>query len=106
MPYRIKKYTYTQAKRLGVTVKPSQNPKKKIDVFKKTKDKNGKMVMKKVASVGSIEYNDFPTFMALERQGKVKPGTAAKRRKAYKARHSKNRNKVGTPSYYADKLLW
>ena len=32
--YSITNYTKEQAKKLGVSVKPSTNPKKKIDVFK------------------------------------------------------------------------
>lgn len=92
MSYTITAYTRSQAKKLGVSVKKSTNPKKKIDVFK-----DGK----KVASVGAIGYKDFPTFM--KEDGKE---VANKRRKAYKSRHAKHRNKVGTNSYYADKLLW
>ena len=57
MSYTITKYTYKQAKKLGVTVKPSTNKTKKIDVYKKGK---------KVASVGARGYNDFPTFMKLK----------------------------------------
>ena len=97
MAYLIKNYTKQRAKSLGVKVKPSRVKGKKIDVFK------GDV---KVASVGAIGYNDYPTFMELERQGKVPKGTAAKRRKAFKTRHEKNRKKRGTPAYYADKLLW
>lgn len=92
MPYRIKAYTYRRARALGVTVKPSTRKGKKIDVFK-----NGK----KVASVGAIGYNDYPTFK--QKRGKA---YADKRRKAYKARHTKDRKRVGTPGYYADQLLW
>jgi hypothetical protein len=62
MSYRIKKHTFEQAKKLGVTVKPSTVQGKKIDVFK-----NGT----KIASVGALGYNDYPTFMQLEREGKV-----------------------------------
>lgn len=97
MAYRIKAYTKRRAKALGLEVKPSRVKGKKIDVFKKGE---------KVASVGAIGYNDYPTFMELERQGKVPKGTANKRRKAFKTRHQKNRTKRGTPAYYADKLLW
>ena len=92
MPYKIKRHTYTQAKRLGVVVKPSQVKGKKIDVFKKGK---------KVASVGAIGYNDYPTY--IQKKGKK---YADERRRLYKIRHQKDRNKRGTPSYYADKLLW
>ena len=62
MSYRIKKYTFSQAKKLGVEVKPSSVEGKKIDVFKKGE---------KVASVGALGMNDYPTYMELERDGKV-----------------------------------
>jgi hypothetical protein len=92
MGYTITAYTRAQAKKLGVTVKPSKNKKKKLDVFK-----DGK----KVASVGAIGYKDYPTYMKTE--GKEK---ANKRRRLYKIRHARHRNIKGTNSYYADKLLW
>ncbi len=92
MPYKIKRHTYTQAKKLGVVVKPSKIKGKKIDVFKNDK---------KVASVGAIGYSDYPTYT--QTKGKK---YADERRRLYKIRHQKNRNKRGTPSYYADKLLW
>lgn len=94
--YKISTYTKERAKKLGVEVKPSSVKGKKIDVFKKGV---------KVASVGAIGYKDYPTYLALEKSGKVAKGTAAMKRKAYKARHV-DRFKVGTPSYYADQLLW
>jgi hypothetical protein len=97
MSYRITKYTFEQAKKLGVTVKPSIVQGKKIDVFK-----NGT----KIASVGALGYNDYPTFMRLEREKKVPSGTANLRRKAYKIRHQKDRTVRGSNGYYADKLLW
>jgi hypothetical protein len=92
-PYTITKYTLAQAKKLNVTVKRSINPDKKLDVF----DKDGH----KVASCGAIGYNDYPTFM--KQFGKK---YADKRRTLYKRRHNKDRKRVGTPGYYADKLLW
>ena len=98
MAYRIKQYTKNQAKKHGVSVKPSKVKGKKIDVF----NKEGA----KIASVGAIGYNDYPTFMELEKKGKVPKGTATKRRKAYKNRHDKDRKKRGTNGWYADKLLW
>ena len=97
MSYIIHQYTIDQAKKHGLTVKPSKLSGKKIDVFK-----NGN----KVASVGAIGYGDYPTFLELERKGKKPKGFANKRRKLYKLRHEKNRNKKGTNSWYADKLLW
>lgn len=97
MPYRIKNYTKKQAKKYGLTVKPSKLRGKKIDVFKKDK---------KVASVGATGYGDYPTYMELEKKGKKPKGYAKERRRLYKKRHNKDRNKRGTNSWYADKLLW
>lgn len=92
MSYQIKNAQRTRAKAIGTTIKPSKVKGKKIDVFK-----NGK----KVASVGALGMGDYETF-------KKEKGLefANKRRKAYKSRHQKTRVKVGTPSYYADKILW
>jgi hypothetical protein len=93
MPYRITSYTKQQAKKLGVSVKPSKTKGKKIDVF----NKDGK----KLASVGALGYNDYPTF--IRKKGK---DYADSRRRMYKMRHEKDRHERGTPGYYADKLLW
>ena len=90
--YQITDYTYRQAKKLGVEVKPSTDKKKKIDVIK-----NGN----KIASVGAIGYNDYPTY--INEKGL---SYANERRKLYKIRHSKDRVKIGTNGYFADKLLW
>jgi hypothetical protein len=97
MAYRITPYTKSQAKSLGVVVKPSSVRGKKIDVFK-----DGK----KVASVGAMGYADYPTFLGMERAGKFPQGYANLRRKSYKARHAKDRKVVGSRGYYADRLLW
>lgn len=90
--YTITNYTREQAKKLNVTVKHSTNPTKKIDVFKDNE---------KVASVGAMGYNDYPTFM--KKFGKE---YADNRRKLYKQRHEKDRHVKGSAGYYADKLLW
>lgn len=92
MAYNISLHTRRQAKRIGVTVKPSKLKGKKIDVYK-----NGN----KVASVGATGYDDYGTLL-----GKGKRELAEKKRKAYKARHQRYRTKKGTNSYYADQLLW
>lgn len=92
MAYSITAYTKKQARKIGVEVKPSKVKGKKIDVFKGDK---------KIASVGAIGYGDYPTF--LKTKGKK---YANERRRLYKLRHSKNRSKVGSNGYYADKLLW
>jgi len=90
--YEITNYTKAKAKELGVTVKNSTNSKKKIDVYKNNN---------KVASVGAMGYNDYPTY--IKQKGK---SFADERRKLYKIRHSKDRKIVGSNGYYADKLLW
>jgi len=90
--YNITEYTYTQAKKLNVEVKPSTNKKKKIDVFK-----DGK----KIASIGARGYSDYPTY--IKTKGK---SFADKRRKAYRARHEHTRHKKFSNSWLASNLLW
>lgn len=92
MTYRIKEYSRTQAQRIGVTIRVSSNPRKKLDVFKNNV---------KVASVGEEGAMDYPTW--IETRGIA---YANARRRAYKARHQHTRLKPGTASYYADNLLW
>ncbi len=92
MSYKITAKIRANAKKIGVTVKPSMVKNKKLDVFK-----DGK----KVASVGDIRYKDFHLYT--KEKGKE---FAEKRRRLYKIRHDKTRKKVGSKSYYADKLLW
>lgn len=86
--YHILPYTKQKAKEIGVTVKPAENPKKKIDVFKNDK---------KIASIGDIKYNDYPTY--LKTNGKA---FADKRRELYHTRHKNE----GLPGKLAKKLLW
>lgn len=97
MAYKILPYSFRKAKELGVVIKPSTNLLKKIDVFK-----NGK----KVASVGAKGMNDYPTYLEKEKKGYFEKGYANKRKKLYKERHEKDRHKVGSNGYYADKILW
>ena len=92
MLYEIKKYTYRQAKKYGLTVKPSTNKTKKIDIFKHSK---------KIASVGANGMNDYPTYMI--NNGKK---YAQSRRRLYKIRHNKDRKKRWSNGWLADKLLW
>jgi hypothetical protein len=98
MAYKIRTYSKLKAKQLGVVIKPSTNKKKKLDVF----NKEGK----KLASIGALGMNDYPTYLELEKNKKVEKGTAEKRRRLYKNRHESDRKKVGTNGYYADKILW
>jgi hypothetical protein len=90
--YKITNRQRLNAESLGVAIKPSTNKSKKIDVFK-----NGK----KIASIGAMGYNDFDIY--LRTKGKE---YADERRKLYKIRHAKDRNKVGTAGFYADRILW
>jgi len=89
--YKIQPYNYSQAKKLGVTIKPSTNPKKKIDVFKNNE---------KVATIGAIGYKDYATYLLEDKK------VAEMKRKNYKARHEKDRNVKNSNGYFADKILW
>ena len=90
--YKILPYSYKQAKELNVNIKPSLNPKKKIDVFKDDK---------KIVSIGANKMMDYPNYMKYK--GKT---FAEERRKLYKKRHEKTRHVKGSGSYYADQILW
>jgi hypothetical protein len=90
--YVITGYTKSQANKLGVTVKPSSKKGKKIDVYKADK---------KIASIGDINYLDYPNY--IKTKGKA---FANVRREAYRARHKKDMNVVGSPGWLANKLLW
>jgi hypothetical protein len=90
--YNITPYTYKQAKRLHLEVKPSTNKTKKIDVYKKDK---------KIASVGAYGMNDYPTYM---KKNGLK--YAKTRRRLYKIRHESDRHIKWSNGWLADKLLW
>jgi len=101
--YKITNYTYKQAKRLGVVVKPSTDKTKKIDVYRTSKtgaDVKNK-TWKKIASVGANGMNDFPTY--IQKRGLA---FAKTRRRLYKMRHDKDRKTKWTRGWLADKLLW
>ena len=89
MTYKITPYTYKQAERLNVTVKPSIYSNKKIDVFK-----DGKYLV----SVGQFVYDDYATLLS---KGMKK--LSEKRRELYRARHANN---TGLAGFYALNLLW
>jgi len=89
--YNITDYSFKQADKLGVDIKPSSNKKKKIDVFKKDK---------KIASIGAIGYKDYGTYL------KIDKSLADKRRELYKIRHKKDRKVKGSNGYFSDKILW
>ena len=100
MPYNITAYTYKQAKRIGVTVKPSTDKTKKIDVFRK-EGKGKNKTMKKIASVGAAGMNDFPTY--IQKKGLA---FAKTRRRLYRMRHERDRHIKGSRGWLADQLLW
>jgi len=91
-PYKITNYTFAKAKLMGLTVAPSTNKTKKIDVYKKGK---------KIASIGARGMNDFPTF--IKKRGL---SYAKTRRRLYKIRHQKDRTVKWSRGWLADKLLW
>lgn len=88
MSYQITEYTKNKAKEIDVEVKPSLNPKKKIDVFKDDE---------LIASIGAIGYLDYPSYII--KKGKA---YADKRRKLYHQRHQKD----SLGEYLALWLLW
>jgi len=89
--YIIKDRSYEIARKLGVEIKVSSNPKKKIDVYK-----DGK----KIASVGAIGYEDYPSYLLKNKE------LAEKKRKQYIARHKKDIDKIDSNGYFAYHLLW
>jgi hypothetical protein len=89
--YQITDYSYQQAKKLGVDIKPSKNKNKKIDVFKSGE---------KIASIGSKGYKDYPNYLKIDKT------LAEERRKFYKIRHEKDRKIKGSAGFFADKILW
>jgi len=91
--YKIKPYSYEQAKKIGVIIKPSPNPKYKIDIY--TKDKQY------ITSIGAKGYSDYPTF--IEDDGKE---YADKRRRLYHIRHKKDIHEVGSRGWFAGLILW
>ena len=90
MTYNITDYSYKQAQKLGVQIRPSTSKNKKIDVFKKGV---------KVATIGDTRYQDYPNY--IDTRGKP---YADERRKLYRIRH-KNDLKNGN-GFYANKILW
>lgn len=90
--YNILPYTYARARKLGVKVEHSDNPKYKLKVT----TKSGKVIY-----CGAAGYNDFPTYIK-----KYGMEFAKKRRKLYKMRHEKDRHVPNTAGFMADYLLW
>jgi len=90
MSYKILPYSYEKAKNLGVSIVPSHDKKKKIDVYKGDKF---------ICSIGDNRYLDYPNFLEEDKE------LAEKKRKLYHIRHRKE-NIEGTRGYYALHILW
>jgi len=90
--YQINDYSFKQAKKLGVEIKPSKNKNKKIDVFK-----GGE----KISSIGATGYGDYSTYV--KTKGKA---YADKRRELYKIRHAKDLAVKGSNGWFSNKILW
>ena len=88
MSYKITDYTFNKARQIGVEIRPSHLPGKKIDIYK-----DGKLI----SSVGAIGYSDYPTY--LKEKGKA---YADKRRILYYNRHTKD----SLNEIFARFLLW
>ncbi len=88
--YEILPYSYKQAKKLGVTIAPSKNPRKKIDIFK-----NGEYIF----SIGDVNYNDYPTYLEKDKQ------LAENRRHLYHLRHKRD-DVPNTRGWYSLRILW
>jgi hypothetical protein len=88
--YKITDYSYSKAKKYDVEIFPSQNPNKKIDVFKNNK---------KVATIGDVKYDDYPNYLI--KRGKK---YANERRRLYRKRHGKDLDYDN--GFYAMNILW
>jgi hypothetical protein len=91
--YKIKPYSYERAKKIGVEIEPSTNPKYKIDIY----TKEGEYI----TSIGARGYSDYPTFM--EDEGK---DYAEYRRALYHHRHKKDIKEIGSRGWFAGLILW
>ena len=88
--YEITKYSYIQAKKIGVDIRPSTNPHKKIDVYKNDNY---------ICSIGDNRYLDYPSYLEIDKE------LALEKRRLYWLRHKKE-NIEGTKGYYALNILW
>ena len=91
--YNITDYSYNQAKKLNVKIKPSKKDNYKIDVYDNLNNY--------LTSIGNKNYNDFPTYIKTEG-----PEYAKERRRLYRKRHAKDRNVINSRGFFADKILW
>jgi hypothetical protein len=90
--YDILPYSFNKAKELGVVIKPSKNPKHKIDIYH-----NGEFI----TSGGDINYQDYPHY--IEDKGLAYANT---RRHLYRIRHKKEIDNEGSRGWLINYLLW
>ena len=90
--YKITKYTYERARELGLTVKVSKFPLKKLDVYKDNVY---------LASVGDSKYMDYPNYIIV--YGQIH---ANERKRLYVNRHKKNSDVKYSKQWLALNLLW
>ena len=91
--YDLTEYTINQAKKMGVLVAPSKNPKFKIDIYN--------LKGEYLTSGGAVGYLDYPHY--LEQNGKA---YADERRRLYYIRHKKEIENENSRGYLIAKLLW
>ena len=91
--YKITNYSYQQAQKLGVIIKPSTKKNKKIDVYDSLNNY--------LCSIGDIRYSDYPTYI-------LSDGLeyANNRRRLYRLRHKNEADKPNTAGYFAYYILW
>lgn len=120
--YKIKDRQERNAKKLGVEIRPSKNKMKKLDVFKEIDGEDFK-----ISEIGGYyqdgtPYGDYATYLQTKKDRYGKDVDADERRKRYLVRHEHEKKKkrytatfeggkekkieIGTPSFYADKILW
>ena len=85
--YVITKYTYDKAKELGLTVKVSKFPLKKLDVY--------------IASIGDLRYNDYPHYCLIYNKE-----YGDKRKLLYINRHKANDDVKYSKQWLSLNLLW
>ena len=86
--YKVKKYHLDNARKLGLTIKPSTKGYFKLDVFQDDKY---------LTSIGDSRYKDYAIY--LEERGE---DYANERRRLYKLRHKKE----GVRGQLASAILW
>jgi hypothetical protein len=90
MGYTITNYSKKQAEKYDVVIQRSKKKNKKLDVYK-----NDQLI----ATIGHINYKDYPTYMREE--GKE---YAQERRKLYRKRHKHDLNSGN--GKWASRILW